>query len=89
MTMEQIKRVYDYIELVKSTKDSDFSELADKFSDIFKLRHENRDVDELIYVKLRLNGIKNESFLLKKEKQSLSERLFELEKRIFESVDEG
>lgn len=79
LTMDQIKRIYDYINFVSS----EFSSDSDSFDDIFALRHENEDVERLIYVKLRLIGIENAKNSLKSEKQSLTNELFELEKRIF------
>lgn len=79
LKMEQIKRIYDYINFVAS----DFSSDTDSFDDVFELRLENKDVDRLIYVKLKLIGIENTKNILNSEKQSLTNELFELEKRIF------
>lgn len=83
LQMDQVKRVYEYIDHLKSAHKDEGDKKFDDFSDIFELRAKNKDIDELIYVKLRLDGIKNESLLLSKEKKELTNRLFELEKRIF------
>ena len=87
MNMDQIKRVYDYIEHIKQSTLDETEQISDDFSDSFELRNENQDIDELIYVKLRLSAIKNESLLLKKEKQTLTDRLYELEKKIFAEIE--